>query len=84
MLDRLASSPSLARGKKRRKATPGTLLNIRAVLRTAPAARVSAFLARAEADGDPLLALWHLDAVYGMRRAELVGLGWDDVDVPRT
>ena len=31
-------------------------------------------------EGDALSALWLLDAVYGMRRAELLGLRWQDVD----
>jgi len=43
-----------------------------------PADRLAAFLAAAE--HDELRALWVMAAVYGMRRAELVGLRWSDLD----
>ena len=39
---------------------------------------LAAFLAHVE--DDPLSALWLIDAVYGMRRAELCGLRWPDID----
>jgi len=32
-------------------------------------------------DGDPLYALWHLAALTGLRRGELIGLRWIDVDI---
>jgi integrase len=40
---------------------------------------LQAFLASAQ--GDRLAALWILAATTGMRRAELLGLGWDAVDL---
>jgi integrase len=40
---------------------------------------LQAFLASAQ--GDRLAALWTLAATTGMRRAELLGLGWDVVDL---
>jgi len=46
--------------------------------RSVGGAPLDAFLAQVE--DDPLSALWLTDAVYGMRRAELVGLRWEDVD----
>lgn len=40
--------------------------------------RLATFLAHVESD--PLVALWHTDSLYGMRRAELCGLRWPDID----
>lgn len=44
-------------------------------------ATVRAFLAAAEAENDRLRALWLLAITSGMRRGELLGLRWDDVDL---
>ena len=33
------------------------------------------------AEDERLFALYHLDAYYGLRRSELAGLGWSDVDL---
>jgi integrase len=33
-----------------------------------------------QVEGDRLEAMWLMDAVYGMRRAELLGLRWEDID----
>jgi integrase len=41
-------------------------------------ARLARFLTHVE--DDPLSPLWLADAVYGMRRGELAGLRWPDVD----
>ncbi len=40
--------------------------------------RLSRFLAYVT--GDALEVLWTIDVIYGMRRAELCGLRWEDVD----
>lgn len=39
------------------------------------------FLAHADASGDPLYVLWRLLLVTGLRRGELLGLRWQDVDL---
>lgn len=39
------------------------------------------FLAHSEAVGDPLHVLWRLLLVTGLRRGELLGLRWQDVDL---
>lgn len=39
------------------------------------------FLAHAEHSGDPLLPLWRLLLVTGLRRGELLGLRWQDIDL---
>lgn len=39
------------------------------------------FLESARADGDPLYAGYVLMLVLGLRRRELLGLGWEDVDL---
>lgn len=58
------------------------LVDLPSVRRSAPVVvegdRLVTFLTHVE--DDPLSALWLLDAVYGMRRAELLGLRWADVD----
>jgi integrase len=38
------------------------------------------FLEAARAGGDPLYAAWVLILVLGLRRGELLGLAWDDID----
>jgi integrase len=50
----------------------------RAQPKVIPAKDLSRFTARVETDD--LAALWLLDAVYGMRRAELLGLRWSDIE----
>jgi len=54
------------------------------VRRTAPIAiddkRLTRFLDYAGRVADPLETLWLMDAVYGFRRGELLGLRWDDID----
>jgi integrase len=50
-------------------------------LRVWTAAELRAFLAAV--DGDRLYALWLLAASTGMRRGELLGLQWSDVDLER-
>lgn len=59
-----------------------TLVKLPPVRRAKPVAIDSDRLARfiAQADRDPLAALWLMDAIYGMRRGELLGLRWDDID----
>lgn len=42
---------------------------------------VAEFLRVAEKDGDPLAALWRLVFATGLRRGELCGLRWKDVDL---
>lgn len=58
------------------------LVEMPSVRKAAPvaisAARLGTLLRHVE--GDALEALWLVDATYGMRRAELLGLGWDDID----
>lgn len=44
-------------------------------------AQTGAFLDFAEACDDRLYPLWHLDAYWGPRRGELVGLEWHDVSL---
>lgn len=44
-------------------------------------AEVAAFLAEASKNGDPLAALWRLVFATGIRRGELLGLRWSDVDL---
>ena len=46
--------------------------------RTWKGPQLAAFLAAVE--GDPWEAVWRLEAVTGMRRAELCGLQWDDIN----
>jgi len=48
-------------------------------MRTWSAEQVRAFLAHV--DGDRLAALWRLAATTGMRRGEVLGLRWRDVDL---
>jgi integrase len=45
---------------------------------TVAADRLALFLGYVETD--PLEALWLMDMVYGMRRAELMGIGWTSID----
>ena len=42
--------------------------------------QIGQFLSHIENTNDPLAALWRLAFVTGMRRAELAGLRWSDVD----
>lgn len=44
-------------------------------------AEVAAFLRTASKDGDPLAALWWVLFATGLRRGELLGLRWEDVDL---
>lgn len=44
---------------------------------------VQKFLAFSKAAGDPLYPVYHLAIVTGLRRGELHGLQWDDVDLDR-
>lgn len=44
-------------------------------------AEVQKFLAHRKAAKDPLYPVWHLAVVTGLRRGELHGLRWDDVDL---
>lgn len=50
-----------------------------AEMRTWPAATLRAFLEGVA--GDRLCAAWHIAAAAGMRRGEVLGLRWQDVDV---
>lgn len=43
--------------------------------------QVAAFLSHVNANGDPLAAIWRLLLVTGMRRGELLGLRWQDIDL---
>ena len=43
--------------------------------------QAATFLAHAAASGDPLYVLWRLLLVTGLRRGELLGLRWPDVDL---
>ena len=42
---------------------------------------VAKFLAHAERSNDPNYALWRLVFVMGLRRGEVLGVAWDDVDL---
>ncbi|MEO8287123.1 MAG: tyrosine-type recombinase/integrase [Chloroflexota bacterium] len=44
-------------------------------------AQVNTFLSTAQ--GDPLEAFWRLALLTGMRRGEMLGLRWDDIDMKR-
>jgi integrase len=70
----LARNP-VQRLKKDRRPTTGK----RAEMQVWSEAQVHAFLAAAE--GDRLYALWRLALATGMRRGELLGLRWEDVDL---
>jgi integrase len=60
-----------------------TLVTLPSVRRPEPVAvpsnRLGLFLHQVE--GDRLEAMWLVDAVYGMRRGELLGIGWDNIDM---
>ncbi|HZX07192.1 tyrosine-type recombinase/integrase [Kribbella sp.] len=43
--------------------------------------QVAAFLGHAETTGDELLPLWRLVVLRGLRRGEVTGLRWDDLDL---
>jgi integrase len=79
---------ALADAMKRRMVAQNvaTLVTLPAVRAPRPvsldADRLARFLWHIPA-GHPLACLWLLDATYGMRRGELLGLGWDDVDSRR-
>ena len=45
--------------------------------------QIRQFLESAHRDADPLLAGYVLMLVLGLRRGELLGLAWDDVDLKR-
>ncbi len=70
--DQLIVSNPAARTSKAPKAS-------RAKLRTWSAEQVRAFLAYVADDAD--LALWRVAAMTGMRRGEVLGLRWQDVDL---
>jgi integrase len=53
---------------------------VRTEVRPLTAEQTTHLLDVAEADADPLRGLWTLAAYTGMRKGELLGLTWDDVD----
>jgi integrase len=50
-------------------------------LQTWDSSQLAQFLTWCADNNDPLLALWRLLAVSGLRRGELLGLTWNDVDL---
>ena len=77
---RAALNDAMKRGLVSRNVA--TLVDLPTVRRPSPvsvtADRLGRFLDHVE--GDPLEALWFTDVVYGLRRGELLGLTWPDVD----